>query len=130
MSNKTVFKTNQLIKEYKEGISDMRDQKFNIESLIISIEDKEPFYELVREIDDHVAFINSLIDKLPKKFKIREKDHELASELILDTDNFIQAHLEISTKINEVLLPLMKNLVPDSADSLRDLQNETIKGLN
>ncbi len=130
MSNRTVFKIPELKREYESSKQDMLDQKQNIESLVLALDDNTiDFTDLIKEIDKHIDNIDIIIDKLPSVLKVREKDTSILNILILQNDEHIKAHFALAEKINNAIMPLISDLIPDTDNNLNALTAEIKQGL-
>jgi len=131
-SNKTIFKTNELRKEYSVGISDMLDQQANVEGLLVMSKDDteltEQLNSILDRIKEHIEDINKFVSRIPRVAKIRQKDVEIAGDLLEDNDAFMKDHYSISKDI-AVLISEKFNLTIDAGDDNIEEILEDLKGL-
>ncbi len=113
MSNKTIFKTAELRRDYKDGIVEMLDQKKNIESVIISYDVGDKLNDTLKEIDEHIAYIEKLIKEIPDQVKVREKD-PISHTLLMSMDDFIKEHFYVSENIINAIMPYIKDAKIDT----------------
>ena len=128
MSNKTVFKTQSLRKDYEDAIASANDMKMNIETLMMN-DDDEALKNALKKIEAHINKIEEYISRIPDVAKVREKDGSIVFTLVDDNVEFVKADYNVSLEISNLIVSKYKDCIPDFSEMEAGLKELKEKGL-